>query len=156
MHVSFDIDDTLICCQPGAVHEPNRVPRFLRPWFNEPLRLGAVALMHELTRQGHVLSVYTTSYRSPNYLRLWLRCYGIRVSEVVNQRRHEQVVKPESFRRWPSKYPPAFGIDVHVDDSEGVGMEGREHGFRTVVVSVNDPDWARHVLEGVKAKAPAE
>jgi hypothetical protein len=28
-------------------------------------------------------------------------------------------------------------------------MEGREHGFRTVIVSPADPHWAGRVLEGV-------
>lgn len=35
--ISFDLDDTLICYQPGTPREPNRVPRLLRPWFREPL-----------------------------------------------------------------------------------------------------------------------
>jgi len=82
-------------------------------------------------------------------LKTWFRFYGIRIDGVVNQQRHEQVVKPEAFRRCPSKYPPSFGIDIHIDDSEGVAMEGREHGFRTVVVSVGDPEWTTHVRASV-------
>jgi hypothetical protein len=56
-------------------------------------------------------------------------------------------------RHGPSKYPPAFGIDLHVDDSEGVGLEGQRYGFAVVVVSPEDPDWAARVLEAVDAKA---
>jgi hypothetical protein len=139
----------LICYQPGALYETNRVPRLLRHWFPEPLRLGTPALIEELTRQGHSVWVYTTSHRPPGAVRLWLRLYGIRVGQVVNQRRHEQVVKLDGFRHWPSKYPPAFGIDLHVDDLEGVGMEGKEHGFRTVIVSPEDPFWAEQVLKAI-------
>jgi hypothetical protein len=149
MRISFDIDDTLICYQPGAQYEPNRVPRILRYWFREPLRLGTINLMEGLTQQGHSIWIYTTSYRTPWLLRLWFRLYGIRIGQIINQRRHEQIVKPDGFRRWPSKYPPAFGIDLHVDDSEGVGMEGREHGFRAVVVSPEDPLWTERVLKAV-------
>ena len=49
----------------------------------------------------------------------------------------------------PSKYPPAFGIDLHIDDSEGVLEEGREHGFRVVVVTPNDERWTEKVLDAV-------
>jgi hypothetical protein len=71
--------------------------------------------MGELLRRRCELWVYTTSYRSPRSLRGWFRCLGVPLAGVVNQARHERVVG----RQGPSKYPPAFGIDLHVDDSEG-------------------------------------
>ncbi len=151
MRISFDIDDTLICCDPNVPCEPDCVPRLLRHWYNEPLRLGAKALMSELTQQGHSLWIYTTSGRTPSYLTRWLRFYGIPITEVVNQQRHERTVRLEAFKRRPSKYPPCFGIDLHIDDSEGVAMESRDHGFRTIIVSVNDSDWANHVRASVAA-----
>ena len=66
----------------------------------------------------------------------------------MNQDRHERVVG----RRGPSKYPPAFGIDLYVDDSEGVGEEGREHKFAVVVISPNDLAWAEKVLAIVQGR----
>jgi hypothetical protein len=35
----------------------------------------------------------------------------------------------------PSKNPRAFGIDLHVDDSEGVKLEGKKYGFKGVRVT---------------------
>jgi hypothetical protein len=64
---------------------------------------------------------------------------------VVNQPRHERVVG----RQGPSKYPPAFGIDLHVDDSAGVAEEGRQHRFDVLVVAPTDLDWVARVLEAV-------
>ena len=72
---------------------------------------------------------------------------GMRLEGVVNQCRHEEVVG----HRGPSKYPPAFGIGLHVDDSPGVAMEGEAHGFRVVVVSPEDERWTGRVLEAVDA-----
>jgi hypothetical protein len=107
--------------------------------------------MGELLQRRCELWIYTTSYRSPHYLRGWFRCLGVPLTGVINQTQHERVVG----RHGPSKYPPAFGIDLHVDDSEGVGMEGQRHGFAVVVVSPEDPDWASGVLEAVDRKAGA-
>ncbi|NQD57776.1 hypothetical protein HP546_20795, partial [Pseudomonas sp. CM25] len=51
----------------------------------------------------------------------------------------------------PSKLPSAFDIDLHVDDSEGVRLEGVDHGFRVVVVCPKDENWAQKVLDAAVA-----
>lgn len=143
MRISFDVDDTLVCV-PALLTE-NVVPWWGQPFFNEKLRLGTRGLMKELTRRNHRLWIYTTSLRSPSYLRTWFWSMGIPLEGVVNQDRHFKVVG----MRGPSKLPSAFGIDLHIDDSEGVGMEGRQHGFEVLVISPDDPEWVKRVLERV-------
>jgi hypothetical protein len=73
---------------------------------------------------------------------------GIPVEGVINRTLHERAVG----LRGPSKYPPAFRIDLHIDDSLGVAMEGADHQFAVLVISPEDPDWARRVLEEVDAR----
>jgi hypothetical protein len=144
MRISFDLDDTLICYQPGSPHEPNGVPWVFRWWVNEPLRRGAVAMMRELAAR-HELWVYTTSYRDPFAVRWWLRFHGVPIRYVMNQSRHDRMVG----RRGPSKDPGRFGIDLHIDDSWGVWVEGQRHGFRVLVVQPGDVDWAEKVHAAV-------
>ena len=146
MRISLDIDDTLVCSP--LFPSEQFVPRWRRLRYNEPMRLGARSLLEKLVQRDCQIWVYTTSYRSPSYLSGWFRCLGIRLGGVVNQDRHDRIVG----RNGPSKYPPAFGIDLHVDDSEGVGLEGRRHGFSVVVIPPEDPDWAARVLEAVDLK----
>jgi hypothetical protein len=60
-------------------------------------------------------------------------------------------VHDATLRRTPNDYPPsknpgAFGIDLHVDDSVGVRMEGEQHGFNVVVVSPDNESWTELVL----------
>jgi hypothetical protein len=127
------------------------VPWWCRPWYTEPLRRGTRSLMRELLRRGCNLWIYTTSYRSPLYLRWWFRSIGVRLSGVVNQDIHERTVRWHRAGGYPpSKYPPAFGIDLHIDDSEGVGMEGAQYGFSVVVVSPQDLNWTERVLAAVE------
>lgn len=150
MRISFDLDDTLICYQPGVPREPSLSWLWRIVVADEPLRLGARALLRELSRLGHELNVYTTSYRNPTRVRLWLRGHGIRVREVINQDIHDRRLRvhPEDYP--PSKNPRAFGFHLHIDDSEGVGLEGKQYGFRVVVVvSPDDPRWAEKVLAAV-------
>lgn len=45
--------------------------------------------------------------------------------------------------------PPEFDIDVHVDDSLGVEMEGKKFGFKTIVVSVDDINWVNNILKKI-------
>lgn len=149
MRISFDLDDTLICYQPGVPAEPpaGAVWRWLG--LDEPLRLGAAALLRGLSAHGHDVWVYTTSYRPPFQVRCWLRGYGVRVGRVINQHVHDRYLRRHRNDRPPSKNPRAFGIHLHVDDSEGVAIEGRQHGFRVVVIDPLDTDWTRKVLSVV-------
>jgi len=143
MRISFDLDDTLICYQPHVPCEPRRVPFLLRRWFDEPLRAGTIDLLSELTRRGWDIWIYTTSGRSERYMRWWLRFFGIRLGGVVNEYTHRRRV-PLAQR--VSKYPPYFHIDLHIDDSEGVRMEGEKYGFEVLTISPDDPDWTTRVL----------
>ena len=147
MRVSFDVDDTLVCRQPGT---PTEVECFrIIRWFSEPLRRGTRALIQELRRRGCSVWIYTSSLRSPFHIRLWLFLHGIRVDGVINDDRHRRELSCRRFQPLPSKYPPAFGIDLHVDDSEGVRMEAEEHGFRVVIVRPDDNHWAQKVLDAL-------
>lgn len=143
MRISFDIDDTLVCGPIVPIERPGSLwGRFRYP---ESLRRGTTGLMRALLERRHEIWIYTTSYRSPSYLRGWFRTYRIPISGVVNQRRHDLVVG----RSGPSKYPPAFGIGLHIDDSPGVAEEGRRLGFAVIVVAADDLDWADRILEAV-------
>lgn len=149
MRISFDIDDTLICglSVPTELH----VPRWLRWRYPERLRRGTRALMAALVRRQCRIWIYTSSCRRPRYLKAWFASFGIPIAGVVNLERHQQTVG----LRGPSKFPPAFGIDLHVDDSPGVAMEGESHGFAVLVVSPDDPDWADKVLAEVDRRISA-
>jgi hypothetical protein len=126
------------------------LPPFLLRRFCEPLRGGTRSLVNELRRRGCSIWIYTTSGRTPFQIRLWLLLHGIRADGIVNDERHRRELSGRRFSRLPSKYPPAFGIDLHVDDSEGVRMEGDEHGFRVLVVQPGDESWGEKVLKAAE------
>jgi hypothetical protein len=148
MRVSFDIDDTLVLHSLNAApSEGGRFPGFICRWLGEPLRLGTFALMRQLREQGCSIWIYTSSGRTEFYIRLWLFLYGISVDGIVNDRRHRRELLLQNYPRLPSKYPPAFKIDLHVDDSDGVRLEGLQHGFNVVVIDPGDVRWTDKVLD---------
>ena len=137
VRLAFDLDNTLIrSAHPFALETP-RLGWLARLLGHESLRCGTAELMRHCQRQGWEVWVYTTSYRSAGYIRRLFGLHGIRLDGVINQRRHEREVTARC-----SKHPPTFGIDVLVDDSEGVRLEGERHGFRVLVVRPEDDDWA--------------
>ena len=149
LRISFDIDDTLACQFHHSAEEHSRLPAFIHRWLGEPLRTGTRGLTRELRRRGCSVWIYTSSGRTPSYIRRWLLLYGIRVDGVVNSVRHGHALRANGFSHSPSKFPPAFDIDLHVDDSEGVRIEGYDHGFRVVVVQPDDTNWTQNVLDAV-------
>lgn len=147
MRISFDLDDTLICSDPSTPREKAGI--LTRMFFREALRKGTIDLIHQLRGSGHSVWLYTSSFRSEMYLKCFSRLYGIRIDGVVNQERHNAALVHFPAGRDCSKYPPAFAIDLHIDDSIGVCMEGERRGFKVLVVNKNDSDWCQHVLKAV-------
>ncbi|HJZ90341.1 MAG TPA: hypothetical protein VKE40_05680 [Gemmataceae bacterium] len=150
MRISFDVDDTLVC-GPATPCE-QFVSRWRRWVYHEPMRWGTRDLMHELVTRRCDIWIYTTSFRPARYLNGWFRALGVQLGGVVNQHRHDRLLRRSDFGNEypPSKYPRAYGIDLHVDDSEGVAEEGRRFGFRVLVVSPDDESWASKVLAAVR------
>jgi hypothetical protein len=148
MRIAFDLDTTLI--EWGDMFPLETTMPFapLRPWFKEPLRRGTRQLMQTLQSQGHDLWIYTTSGRDAAYLRFWFLLLGIRIGGVVNYQRHEKLLRAGHCPKC-SKYPPAFGIDLLIDDSEGVFEEGSRHGFEVLLINPSDLNWAERVLAAV-------
>ena len=95
--------------------------------------------------------VYTTSYRSPIKTKLMFRAYGAKIDRVVNQHEHERMIVTlgENYRRC-TKFPPAFGIDLLVDECGGVLLEAQEFGFEVVRVLPDDDDWDKKVRSAVQ------
>lgn len=140
MRIAFDLDNTLIRSEYNfALETPTR-------WFwvrllgKESLRAGIIELAEYCRQQGWEVWVYTTSYRSAGYIRRLFWLHGIWLDGVVNQARHDREVRVRS-----TKYPPQFDIDLLIDDSEGVRLEGERHSFTTVVVKPTDVEWVAKV-----------
>jgi hypothetical protein len=71
--------------------------------------------------------------------------YGIRLDGVINGQIHSENVKQSI-----SKYPPAFGIDVLVDDSEGVKIEGERHNFKVIWLQQTDENWVETIKKALQ------
>ena len=140
MRVAFDLDNTLIRCGHDFPLETPQRRILARLLSNEQLRHGIKGLTDYCRQQGWEVWVYTTSYRSAWRIRRLFWPHGIRLDGVVNQQRHDREARARC-----TKHPPSFGIDLLIDDSEGVRIEGERHGFRVLVVAPEDGKWAEKV-----------
>jgi phosphoserine phosphatase len=145
MIISFDLDDTLI---PGTKSFETEDQNLLQKLTGiEKIRKGTIELFKELRSRGHSIYVYTTSFRPTLKAKLTFLSYGIPVDKVINQQCHDRELKEN--RTKCSKFPPAFGIDIHVDDSQGLKIEGAKFNFRTIILDEKDPAWADKILRTV-------
>jgi hypothetical protein len=145
MTISFDLDDTLI---PGTKRfETEKQTIIHRLLGLETIRLGTVKLFRELRNNGHRIYIYTTSFRSTAKIKLTFYSYGIPVDTAINQQRHDRQLGENKSRT--SKFPPAFNIDVHVDDSPGLRIEGERFNFKTIIVDEHDENWAQTILKSL-------
>jgi hypothetical protein len=142
MRIAFDLDGTLIPL-PGSAMAIE--PRRLLPWLvsREHVRQGAPMLLRELRRDGREVWIYTTSLRGPARLRLWFAALGVQLDGIVNSARHAAVMAERSIGC--SKYPPAFGVELLIDDAEGVSLEGERFGFSVLRLLEEDGSWCAAV-----------
>ena len=142
MRIAFDLDDTIIR---GRIPFPlEALPRnFLRKLFcRERIRKGCVKLMNDLRRANHEVWIYTTSYRDSFWTRLMFRAYGAKIDRMINQYDHERQMKKmhQKYSRC-SKFPPAFGIDLLIDECGGVLIESQKFNFKLLQVDPDDENW---------------
>lgn len=137
MHISFDLDSTLI--PNGKEFETENRSSIAKLYGIEELRKGTRQLISNLQNQGHTIHIYTTSFRSKQKIRLTLKYYGIKVSRIVNEKENRYVLKSMNINA--SKYPPAFDFDLHIDDLEGVGIESEKLNFKAIIVKPGDENW---------------
>ena len=142
MRIAFDLDGTLVPMFAGQFPvEPIAWP--MRVFATDPLRLQTVRLFRLLKARKHEVWVYTSSLRKPFDIRRTFWAHGMRLDGVINADVHAEAVSS----RVASKYPPAFGIDLLVDDAPGVELEGRQHGFAVLGIDSGDADWFVRVAD---------
>lgn len=146
MLITFDLDDTLICWQPEIPIEPVTLP-WHHKWFRiEHLRYGTVDLFKQLRNLGWQIGIYTTSHRTSKYIKKLFNFHGLKLDLVINQNQHEKIIKNLREKRKPSKLPNWVNAKLHIDDSEGVFIEGKRFNFRALVVDPLDYNWTKKVL----------
>lgn len=72
---------------------------------------------------------------------------GIRVAFVINEKLNRQKLNRSNVSA--SKFPPAFGIHLHIDDSKGVAIEGERLNFRTIIIEKEQINWTSDILKNV-------
>lgn len=141
MDISFDLDSTLI--PNGKEFETEKRGRIAKLLGVEEIRKGTPELITELQNLGNRVHIYTTSFRSKVRIRRTLRYYGIKVGRIINQVENQRELNSRNIG--PSKFPIAFGFDIHVDDSEGVRIESEQYNFKAIIVEPTDKNWIDRV-----------
>ena len=136
MKIAFDLDNTLIRNDYDFPLETPKKKIFARLFGVEKLRKGTIDIFKYCKNQHWETWVYTTSFRSTFYIKMLFWVHDIRLNGVINQEIHNKNVKVNS-----SKHPPTFGIDVLIDDSEGVKMEGERFGFTVILLKPDNDNW---------------
>jgi len=142
MIISFDLDDTLIPANETDFPTEQR-NLFQKILGVERIRNRASELFRHLKEQGHKVGIYTTSYRPKLKLRLHLLTYGISPDFIITEKENRQELSRRQINC--SKYPPAFNIDLHIDDLPGVEREGQTYSFQTIIIKKDDIDWLNKI-----------
>lgn len=143
MIISFDIDNTLIpYSNEFEVENRTLLSKLVGA---ESIRKGTIQLFNELENKGYQIWIYTTSFRSPFNLKKTFKSYRLNPTKIINERINQEKLRNNNCKA--SKNPKLFGIDIHVDDSEGVKIEGEKFGFKTIIINPNDREWTTKIIK---------
>ncbi|OJJ20003.1 hypothetical protein BKI52_16135 [marine bacterium AO1-C] len=145
--IAFDLDDTLLSPINEFPYEVFPPPRLIKLLGFEPLRIATKNLFKNLKANEIEVWIYTSSFRNKFYIKQLFWLYGIRLDGIINGAIHKQRLK--NMQDKPSKFPPAFGIDLLVDNSEGVKMEGQKYRFNVIHIKPQDQLWNQKVINRV-------
>lgn len=145
IRVSFDLDETLFV-DPQTYKTETRPMFPFNIIFKERLRLGTVRLIHELQKEGFEVWVYTSSFRSEQYIKLLFLYYNVKFNGIINATRHQKEVQSGHKEILPQKMPNKYHISLHIDDEEVICSYGREYGFDTYNLNKEDDKWVEKIL----------
>jgi len=148
MRISFDIDNTLVPY--SDEFQVEEIRSILNLITEEKLRIGTKQLFYKLKVEKHEIWIYTTSCRPIWKLKILFAKYGLYPSVFINEQINQSTQKQHNTNA--SKNPKLFDIDLHIDDSEGVKLEGEKLGFDCIVVNPSDTNWTNKVLAAVECK----
>ena len=146
MRISFDLDEVLFVSP--STHKTEPPLRFpLNRLYPERLRLGTPKLIHRLQELGYEVWVYTSSFRTQQYIRNLFRFYGIRFDGIVNAQRHLREVQRDHRTPLPQKLPSKYRISLHVDDEDAVNDVAGQYGYRTYRLDAQDDNWIEKIIQ---------
>lgn len=140
LRVAFDLDDTLIIPNSKYVEEIVQYKLLSKIFKVEKLRLGTKEIFDFFEEENCELWIYTTSYRSIQYIKWLFLVHAIKLNGIVNQEIHKKNMSLNI-----SKYPPAFNIDILIDDSKGVLIEGKQNNFKVIQVEPDNLNWVEKI-----------
>ncbi len=145
MRVSFDLDEVLFV-SPETHKTEKELPFPLNRIYKERVRLGTPDLINTLQALGYEVWIYTSSFRTENYIRGLFKWYGVKLDGIVNGNRHLKEVQRDSKVILPQKIPSRYRISLHVDDEEVICSWGREYGFNTFQLEADDDNWKDKII----------
>ncbi|MGB0523312.1 MAG: hypothetical protein ACPGJS_10160 [Flammeovirgaceae bacterium] len=150
MRIAFDLDGTLIIEDHPFPLEKRAKPYEHKPLSSEQLRAGLINLYQNIVNLDHEFWVYTSSYRSIEAIERLFKQYELNLHGIINQGiHHNTLAKKENELRWISKYPPAFEIDLLIDNSTLVQEESKKWGFEVLLISATDLFWTEKIMQKI-------
>ena len=99
-----------------------------------------------LQKMGYEVWIYTSSFRTENYIKSLFRCYGVVFDGIVNGTRHLKEVQQGHSETLPQKLPSRYRISLHIDDETIVCTLGRQYGYNVYQLDAEDDNWKEKII----------
>jgi hypothetical protein len=169
MKIALDLEGVLLSKTDETPDLPT--PTVARRFFRRGVRQEARALLRDLARAGHSLTIYSTASEHPAKLWLWCRLSGLPVERVITveqEKRRLQQKAQKKQKRFAKDlktlglthfgvatqvdWPPFQGQDMIFDDDASHVLQAWRTGIKGLIIAESDSQWTSRIrgatLEG--------
>lgn len=164
MKIALDLEGVLL--RKGEENTDNTQSALTHRSFRGGVRQEARALLRDLARAGHSLTIYSTAAEHPAKLWLWCRLSGLPVERVITveqeKRRLEQKAQKKQKRFSKElktlglthfgvptqvEWPPFEGQEMVFDDDPNHVLQAWRTGIKGLIVAEGDSNWTARIRE---------
>ena len=145
--VTLDMEEIVFTAgSDGALEKPLRFP--LNRIYRERLRLGIPALFAYFASGGYDIWLYSSGYRSVDYVRELLKLHHTRVTGIITGTARKAPKDAKTAETMEKLMSAKYEQTVHIDNDTVVSIDSRTGTFREAQLP-GAAAWAAEVMEAV-------
>jgi len=151
--VSMDLDEVVFCPE-GSESVEKPLPFPWRKMYKEPIRKGIPALLHQLTKRGYDIWLYSARYYSYDYIRDYFKRYSIKIDGIITGTDRKSKNSAKDRKQTRLLLDAQYKKTVHIDTDTVLLTRANSPDYQEYKIDKTSPyDWAKsvyRVVQGIK------
>ena len=147
--ITMDLDEVIFCQDENEPAE-KALPFPFNRMYKERLHLGVPGLLHEASKHGYDIWVYTAKYYSLEYIRAYLKKYSIKVDGIITGTARKMKDAEAAKKKTAELLENTYKETIHVDRKVVMRTFSDSDDFEDYELTGPDTEWSREVMNIIR------